>query len=201
VSLVRCVLSMLQDCTLSEEENAKIFAQWPLCQVGMSCQANCPTHVMERSNNDVLTTEEEPTTCDYYCQMNWTLHEKYNTTIHPKSSWRLFPHENRHGMMTDLTKQTTPMVMRVKCTVSTQPLLACWVDQNSNARESNTHHGTRRDWFCESPEAHFTRQADPGHLENWIALNEARILSQVTHHQQHTRTGQRSIEEYFPPII
>jgi hypothetical protein len=51
-----------------------------------------------------------------------------------------------------------------------------------------------------SAEAHFTRQADPRHLENWIALNEARILSQVTHHHKHTRTGQRSIEEYFLPI-
>jgi hypothetical protein len=61
-------------------------------------------------------------------------------------------------------------------------------------------HLARLEWFFESSEAHSTRQADPRHLENWIALNEARILSQVTHHQQHTRSGQRSIEEYFPPI-
>jgi hypothetical protein len=61
-------------------------------------------------------------------------------------------------------------------------------------------HLAHREWFYESPEAPFTRQTDPRHLENWIALNEARILSQVTRHQQHTRTGQRTIEEYFSPI-
>jgi hypothetical protein len=34
-------------------------------------------------------------------------------------------------------------------------------------------HLARRDWFYESTEAHFTRQADPRHLENWIAINKS----------------------------
>jgi hypothetical protein len=54
--------------------------------------------------------------------------------------------------------------------------------------------------FYESPEEHFSRQADPRDFENWIAFNDSRIIRQVTHHQQHTQTGQRSIEEYFPLI-
>jgi hypothetical protein len=48
-------------------------------------------------------------------------------------------------------------------------------------------------------EANFTRQADPRHLENWIALNEARILSWVTHHQQHNRRVSEALKNTFRP--
>jgi hypothetical protein len=93
------------------------------------------------------------------------------------------------------TSTESHSVMKVQCSfcrrvVKIRALYSC----------NQCSHLARQDWVYENPEAHFTRQADPRHLENWIALKEARILSQVTHHHQHTRTGQRITEEYFPPI-
>lgn len=56
-------------------------------------------------------------------------------------------------------------------------------------------------WFYSSPEEHFRQAPSPSHLENWIAVNEARILTHVHHHQNHHRTGQRSITDFLTPIV
>ena len=56
-------------------------------------------------------------------------------------------------------------------------------------------------WFYSSPEEHFQRVTCASHLENWLAVNEVRILTHVTHHQNQNRTGQRSITDFLTPIV
>jgi hypothetical protein len=56
-------------------------------------------------------------------------------------------------------------------------------------------------WFYSSPDEHFLQAPSPSHLENWLAVNEARILTHVNHHQNQHRTGQRHITDFLPPIV
>jgi hypothetical protein len=56
-------------------------------------------------------------------------------------------------------------------------------------------------WFYSSPEEHFRQAPSPSHLENWIAVNESRILTHVHHHQTQHRTGQRSITDFLTPNV
>jgi hypothetical protein len=58
----------------------------------------------------------------------------------------------------------------------------------------------QRHWFYTTPDIHFAKEPDLRRLENWISLNEARILSQVTFRQQNLQFGQHTIDDYFPPI-
>jgi hypothetical protein len=52
-------------------------------------------------------------------------------------------------------------------------------------------------WFYPSLEDHFSRVLDPTQLENWLALNEARILCHVASRRHTLHTGQQHITEYF----
>jgi hypothetical protein len=49
-------------------------------------------------------------------------------------------------------------------------------------------------------EAHFSRVPEPTQLENWLELNEARILRHVASRRHTIRTGQQRITEYFTSI-
>jgi hypothetical protein len=46
---------------------------------------------------------------------------------------------------------------------------------------------------------HFRSVQSPSHLENWLAANEVRIITHVTHHQNQNRTGQRNITDFLTP--
>jgi hypothetical protein len=50
-------------------------------------------------------------------------------------------------------------------------------------------------------EVHFAREPDPRQLEDWISVNEARILSQAANRQHHLRVSQRSIDQTSPHHI
>ena len=56
-------------------------------------------------------------------------------------------------------------------------------------------------WFYSSPEEHFRSVQSPSHLENWLAVNEVRIITHVTHHQNQNRTGQRNITDFLTPTV
>jgi hypothetical protein len=55
-------------------------------------------------------------------------------------------------------------------------------------------------WFYPSLEDHFSRVPDPTHLENWLALNEARILCHVASRRHPLHTSQQHITDYFTPV-
>ena len=53
-------------------------------------------------------------------------------------------------------------------------------------------------WFYRSPEEHFQREPKASHLENWIALNETRIIAHVAYNQSNQNHKQPTITDYFP---
>ena len=53
-------------------------------------------------------------------------------------------------------------------------------------------------WFYRSPEEHFQREPKASHLENWIALNETRIIAHVAYNQANQNHKQPTITDYFP---
>jgi hypothetical protein len=52
-------------------------------------------------------------------------------------------------------------------------------------------------WFYSSPEEHFRQISQPTQLENWLTVNKARIISHITHQQNHTTQGQRTITDFL----
>jgi hypothetical protein len=50
-------------------------------------------------------------------------------------------------------------------------------------------------------EDHFSRVPDPTQQENWLALNEARILCHAASRRHTLHTGQQYITEYFTSIL
>jgi hypothetical protein len=55
-------------------------------------------------------------------------------------------------------------------------------------------------WFYPSLEDHFSRVSDPTQLENWLALDEARILRHVNSRRNNLHTGQQHITEYITSL-
>jgi hypothetical protein len=53
-------------------------------------------------------------------------------------------------------------------------------------------------WFYSSPEEH---DQSPSHLKSWFTVNEVRILTHVSYHQNQSRTGQRNITDFLPPTV
>jgi hypothetical protein len=139
--------------------------------------ATLQTKYLQRTNSIFRSQNHGTFWLSSIIQLIWT--HCYNDSIHRNNAL------HGHNQQTKAKARTTRAQYKIRALYSLR---------------HHCSHLARREWFYESPEAHFTRQSDPRHLESWIALNEARILRQVTHRQQHTRTDQRSIEEYFPPI-
>jgi hypothetical protein len=55
-------------------------------------------------------------------------------------------------------------------------------------------------WFYPTMADHFSRVPNPTQLENWLALNEARILRHVASRRHTLHTGQQHITDYFTSI-
>ena len=55
-------------------------------------------------------------------------------------------------------------------------------------------------WFHPSPEVHFQHSQQPIQLENWLSLNEGRIISHVASYSSQSRQGQGAITDFFDSV-
>jgi ribonuclease HI len=53
-------------------------------------------------------------------------------------------------------------------------------------------------WFYQSADEHFQREKQVSSLENWISLNETRIMAHVASQKSNRRQGQHSLTDFFP---
>jgi hypothetical protein len=55
-------------------------------------------------------------------------------------------------------------------------------------------------WFLPSPEVHFQHSQQPIQLENWLSLNEGRIISHIASYSSQSRQGQGAITDFFDSV-
>jgi hypothetical protein len=97
--------------------------------------------------------------------------------------------QNRNQALHGLDQQSRQNARRLKAEYKIRSLY--------NLREKCTR-SCQLAWFYQSADEHFQREKQVSNLENWISLNEKRIMAHVTSQKSNRQQGQYSLTDFFP---